>query len=85
MTSVGTWKRIVSYYGEPICNAVYRIRDTVFTCYKGPNIDFVEEWLHKHHLLHLWDAFYAAGIIGLDKLRECVKAQFKSVARFLSL
>ncbi len=77
---LGTWKRVVSYYGEPISNAVYKIGDSVFTCYKGINMDFVEEWLNRNHILYLWDTLYRFRITDLEKLRMCASRQFNSVS-----
>lgn len=75
----GTWKRVLSYYGEPVCNAVYRIADSVFTCYKGPNIEFVDEWLQKHGVLHLWNALQSEKVTDLSKLRLFVLNGFSNL------
>ena len=75
----GTWKHILSYYGEPICNAVYRIADCVFTCYKGTDIEFVDEWLQKHELLYLWDMLRQEKVNDLAKLRLFVINGFSNL------
>jgi len=75
----GTWKKIVSYYGEPVYNTIYRIGDTTFTCYKGSDIEFLDEWLHKHGLLRLWGILHSYKINNLEKLRIAVSKKFEGI------